>query len=58
MLRSVVNLVMATNGAFVYSEVMKMQLAEFYSVVKEIQITRSAERFEQQRIDNHNKAVR
>jgi hypothetical protein len=49
---------MATNGSFSYSEVMKMELSEFKDVVLEIQIMNSAQRFEQQRIENHAKAVR
>lgn len=57
-MRSVVNLVLATNGAFGYGEVMKMEIAEFNNVYKEVQIVRSAEKFEQQRADNHAKAVR
>jgi hypothetical protein len=48
---------MATEGAFGYEEVLRMEISEFQDVVKEVQIMRSAEKFEQQRIDNHQKAV-
>jgi hypothetical protein len=56
MIRSVVNLVLATEGAFSYEEILRMKLDEFQDVVREIEIIRSAERFEQEKIDNHNKA--
>lgn len=56
MIRSVVNVVMGTEGAFRYEELLRMELSEFHDVVTEIEIARSAERFEQDRIDNHNKA--
>ena len=58
MIRSVVNLVMGTEGSFSYEEVLRMEIAEFQDVVKEVQIIRSAEKFEQERLDNHQKAVR
>ena len=56
MIRSVVNVVMGTEGAFRYEEVLRMELSEFQDVVTEIEIMRSAEKFEQDRVDNHNKA--
>lgn len=56
MIRSVVNVVMGTEGAFGYEEILRMEISEFQDVVTEIEIIRSAERFEQDRIDNHNKA--
>ena len=56
MIRSVVNVVMGTEGAFSYEEVLRMELSEFQDVVTEIEIMRSAEKFEQDRVDNHNKA--
>lgn len=56
MIRSIVNVVMGTEGAFSYEEVLRMEISEFQDVVKEIEIMRSAEKFESDRIDNHNKA--
>ena len=56
MIRSVVNVVMGTEGAFGYEEILRMEISEFQDVVTEIEIMRSAERFENDRIDNHNKA--
>jgi hypothetical protein len=58
MIRSVVNVVLGTEGAFGYEEILRMELSEFQDVVKEIEISRSAERFEQEKIDNHSKAKR
>lgn len=57
MIRSVVNLVLATNGGFGYEEILRMDISEFQDVVKEIAIKNSADKFEQQRIDNHQRAV-
>ena len=56
MLSSVVNVVIGTEGAFSYEEVLRMEIDEFHDVVTEIEIISSAERFELNRIDNHNKA--
>jgi hypothetical protein len=56
MIRSVVNVVMGTEGAFGYEEVLRMEISEFQDVVKEIEIIRSADKFEQDRIENHNNA--
>lgn len=53
---SVVNVVMGTEGAFRYEELLRMELSEFHDVVTEIEIMRSAERFENDRVENHNKA--
>jgi hypothetical protein len=47
---------MGTEGAFGYEEILRMKLSEFQEVVTEIEIMRSAERFENDRIENHNKA--
>ena len=54
---SVVNVVMATKGAFGYDELMSMELARFFEVVKGIQIAKSAEKTEQFRAENHRKAI-
>jgi len=57
MILSVVNVVMATKGAFRYDELMNMELARFFEVVKGIQISNSAENNEQFRAENHERAV-
>lgn len=57
MILSVVNVVMATKGAFRYEELMGMELARFFEVVKGIQIVRSAENTENFAAENHRKAI-
>ena len=48
---------MATKGAFRYEELMGMELARFFEVVKGIQIVRSAENTQEFAAENHRKAV-
>lgn len=51
------NVVAMTDGTISYSEIMNMELAEFNDVVLELNIADSAKRFEQMRINNHQRAV-
>ena len=53
---SVVNVVMATKGAFRYDELMSMELARFFEVVKGIQIVNSAQRQQEFAAESHRKA--
>jgi len=57
MIRSVVSVVMGTNGAFSYTELLNMELAEFNDVMMELKIKESAERIEETRKRNHENAV-
>ena len=57
MVRSVVSVVSNTNGAFSYSELLNMELAEFDDVLMELKIKDSSDRIAQMAIDNHARAV-
>jgi len=57
MMESVISLVMGTHGGVTYSDAMNMQVNEFFAACKTVAIIQSAERSEQNKIDNHERAL-